>query len=79
MLPLEFRREISDLILLFKCRIGQLDVDFSQFFTPVETQRITTHAFDITIYRPLSIHNHTIIGNHIFQDPLNYGTNYHPA
>ena len=57
MLSLEFRREISDLILLFKYRIGQLDVDFGQFFIPVAIRRITTRAFDITNYCPLSIHN----------------------
>ena len=56
MLPLEFRREISDLILLFKYKIGQLDVDFSQFFTPVQIRRITTRAFDIVNYHPLSTH-----------------------
>ena len=57
MLPLEFRRKISDLILLFKYRIGQLDVDFGQFLISVATRRIAMCAFDITNHCPLSIHN----------------------
>lgn len=48
---------ISDLILLFKYRIGQFYDDFGKFFTPVEIPRTTTRSFDITNYRPLTIHN----------------------
>lgn len=48
---------ISDLIFLFKYRIGQFHDDFGKFFAPVEIRRTTTRSFDITNYRPLTIHN----------------------
>ena len=35
--PLEFRRDISDLVLLFKYKFGSLNVNFKKYFVPVSS------------------------------------------
>ncbi|XP_020914958.1 uncharacterized protein LOC110252470 [Exaiptasia diaphana] len=35
LLPLEFRRDINDLVLLFKHRLGLVNTNFNDFFSPV--------------------------------------------
>ena len=40
-LPLEYRREIADLTLLYKHRCGKLDVDFSNLYIPTSSYYIT--------------------------------------
>ena len=34
MLPLDFRRDISDLIIFFKFKSGVMNVDYGKFVTP---------------------------------------------
>ena len=55
LLPLEFRREISDLILLYKFRSGTITANFASFLTPA-TSRYSTRSFDSANYRPITQH-----------------------
>ena len=54
LLPLEFRREINDLILLYKIRSET--ISFSSNLLIQSTSRYSTRNFDSTNYRPISHH-----------------------
>ena len=55
LLRFEFRREISDLLLLCKYRFGFLDIDFSKFFVPANSQYNTRNS-DSNNYRDIWTH-----------------------
>lgn len=55
LLPLEHRREINDLTLLYKIRTEIISVNFSNLLIPT-TSRYSTRNFDPANYRPLLHH-----------------------
>ena len=50
-LQLEYRREIVDLILLFKSKLGQSDINHSKRFQQMPHNRYNTRNFDHDNYR----------------------------
>ncbi len=55
LLPLEYRRQKTDLLLLFKFLNGKINANFGQHLTPV-TPAYSTRNFDPANFRPLSQH-----------------------
>ena len=64
-LPLEFRREISDLTFLFKCRNGLVHIDASQYFN-TRTSRYNTRNYDINNLFPISNYKQDYFRNSFF-------------
>ncbi len=56
MMPLEYRREMADLILFFKLQSGIIDLDFRKYCTKVvdhghRTRNFDTNNFDVKIIK----------------------------
>ena len=64
-LPLEFRREISDLLLLFKYRIGMMDINLSNFLVPANSYYNTRNS-DPNNYRDIWTHKQTYFKSSYF-------------
>ena len=55
LMPLEFRRDLNDLLLLFKCRNGFVDVQFDKYLI-LNSSSYNTRNSDSNNYRPLTNH-----------------------
>ena len=73
LLPLEYRREISDLVLLFKYRIGLINAAFNKNFVPF-CHSYNTRNFDQRNCRAIHVINRTTSDFPFFLDLLICGT-----
>ena len=62
MIPLEYRRDIADLTLLYKYKCGTLNVDFSNFYMPV-TSHYNTRRSDSSNLSNVSNHKQNYYQN----------------
>ena len=70
LLPLETRREIQDLVLVFKFKNGLINTNFSPFLSPV-APHYRTRNFDPLNFKPLSSHRQDYYTNSFFPRSVN--------
>ena len=63
--PLEYRRDIADLTLLYKYKCGRLNVDFSNFYKPV-TSHYNTRRTDSSNLSNVFTHKQNYYQNSFF-------------
>ena len=76
-LPLEFLREKSDLIFLFKCKNGLIPMNTSQYFSN-RIHRANALNYDTNNLFPTKIISRAIFVIPISQDAANSGTIFLP-
>jgi hypothetical protein len=65
LLPLRFRRELNDLILLFKCRCGTIHLNCEKYFSPVSSC-YSTRNFDPNNLNIITDHKQNYYRNSFF-------------
>ena len=65
LLPLRFRRELKDLMLLFKCRCGTIHLNCEKYFSPVSS-RYSTRNFDPNNLNIITDHRQNYYRNSFF-------------
>ena len=74
LLPLEYRREISDLVLLCKYRTGLINAAFNKNFVPV-CRSYNTRNFDQHNYRAITCHKQNYFRFSFFPRSINLWNN----
>ena len=74
LLPLEYRREIHDLTLLFKLKSGLMNTDYTNFFTPA-TRHYNTHNSNTNNFDVVATHRQTYFRSSFFPRSVNIWNN----